>query len=238
MKTFFKIILSVVIVALIVAIAVPLSKKLTMRVQGIREQSTIRDLYETEKSEDKNVVEPFVEKYENDEIVGFLEVTETNIKYPVTHTDNNDFYLNHGYDKKFNINGALFMDKDSLESKNRIIYGHRMSTGTMFNDLPKLLNKERAEKATIKYYDNHGAEYDYKVFSVFRVPASFDYRKVDFINDEDFRLYVKELKESSEIDLDSELNRNVEDAKSIITLSTCTYEQKNYRLVVVGFEGE
>lgn len=62
---------------------------------------------------------------ENSEVVGWLEIEGTNIKYPVCQTDNNDYYLNHTYKKEENVNGSIFLDKDydfNRPSENLLIY--------------------------------------------------------------------------------------------------------------------
>ena len=232
MKKFFKYIISAIIVAIIVVISFFLFKRFSMRLDSINERKEINTFYmESLTDKKENVVEKLREKYGNNEIIKFLEVTNTNIKYPVAFSGDNEFYLNHGYDKGYDINGALFIDEESLNSRNLIIYGHRMSSGTMFNELPKLLDKDKAKSSVIRLFDEYGNSKEFRVFSVFRVPADFDYRKCNFINDEDFALYVERLKDASEFDLE----RDLEGIGEILTLSTCTYEQKNFRLVVVCY---
>lgn len=232
MKKLFKYVISAIIVAIIVVISFFLFKRFSMRLDSINERKEINTIYmESLTDKKENVVEKLREKYGNNEIIKFLEVTNTNIKYPVAFSGDNEFYLNHGYDKGYDINGALFIDEESLNSRNLIIYGHRMSSGTMFNELPKLLDKDKAKSSVIRLFDEYGNSKEFRVFSVFRVPADFDYRKCNFINDEDFALYVDRLRDASEFDLE----RDLEGIGDILTLSTCTYEQKNFRLVVVCY---
>lgn len=74
----------------------------------------------------------------NKEVVGWLEISGTNINYPVCQSENNDYYLNHTYDGKINSNGSIFLDKsyDFLKpSDNLLIYGHRNKNGLMFDEL-------------------------------------------------------------------------------------------------------
>ena len=79
-------------------------------------------------------------KKENEEIIGWLEIEDTKINYPVVQTTDNDFYLTHNYKKEKSSAGSLFLDKDfDLEngSSNYLIYGHRSTRGLMFEDLMK-----------------------------------------------------------------------------------------------------
>lgn len=205
-------------------------KRFDGRLHGVKEREEILKIYQEKKEE--NFVKDLREKYKNEDIKGFLVVTETNIAYPIAYSGDNSFYLTHGYDKKYSINGSLFFDKDCENDKlNTIVYGHRMSMGTMFNQLPKLLNEEKAKKAQIMLYDSYGDVRNFKILAIFRVPSDYDYRKVDFANVEDLRLYADNLKDVSEIDFNVDSNK----VNEILTLSTCTYEKKDYRLVVVAY---
>ncbi len=47
-------------------------------------------------------------KKENNDIIGWLKIADTNINYPVVQTDNNDYYINHNFKKKSNELGSCF----------------------------------------------------------------------------------------------------------------------------------
>ena len=64
---------------------------------------------------------------ENSDIVGWLEIEDSNINYPVLQGTDNSFYMTHNYKKQYSKNGSLFLDKDydwSISSTNLLIYGH------------------------------------------------------------------------------------------------------------------
>ena len=66
-------------------------------------------------------------KKKNSDTVGWIKVDNTNINYPVVKCSNNDFYLNHGFDEKWNDAGWIFMDYRNNPvnfDKNTVIYGH------------------------------------------------------------------------------------------------------------------
>lgn len=73
---------------------------------------------------------------ENSDIIGWLEIPDTNISYPVLQGEDNNFYVTHNYKKEYSINGSLFLDKDydwSLPSTNLLIRGHNnRGTNEMF----------------------------------------------------------------------------------------------------------
>ena len=41
-------------------------------------------------------------KNTNPDTLGWIQVNGTNINYPFVQTNNNDYYLNHSYNKKYN----------------------------------------------------------------------------------------------------------------------------------------
>lgn len=66
-------------------------------------------------------------KKTNNDTVGWIKVEGTNINYPFVHTNNNDYYLNHSFDKSSNGAGWVFMDfRNNISnfSKNTILYAH------------------------------------------------------------------------------------------------------------------
>lgn len=67
----------------------------------------------------------------------WLNISNSNIDYPVVQGMDNDFYLNHSFYKEESISGTLFIDyRNNIDSdKNIVIYGHHMKNETMFHDL-------------------------------------------------------------------------------------------------------
>ena len=74
----------------------------------------------------------------NEDVVGWIQIPDTVISYPLMHGENNDLYLDHTWDLKTNAVGAIFMDyrnSGDLSDFNTIIYGHNMLNGSMFAGL-------------------------------------------------------------------------------------------------------
>ena len=180
---------------------------------------------------------------QNDDIRAWIEIDGTNINNPVYQTSNNDYYLDHDMTKQKSRYGALFIDKNAkiekdYNSQNVVIYGHHMKDGTMFASLKKYTD--------INYYKAHPVidfttlyrDGQYKVFGVFIVntiadgtgDGIVDYRKHQFISQKAFLEFVDEVKKRSIIDT----NVDVIEDDEIITLSTCTYEFEEARLVVMA----
>lgn len=69
------------------------------------------------KRDDADIVLPSVDfetlRENGPDIIGWLSLPDTVLNYPVTHTDNNEYYLNHLYDGTYNKVGCLFADYET-----------------------------------------------------------------------------------------------------------------------------
>ena len=91
----------------------------------------------------------------NEDIIAWIEIEGTNINYPIIKNENN-YYLKHSFDKKYNSNGAIFTTNIfPFKDDETIVYGHNMKNGSMFSNLGKYLNKE--------FLDLHSK---YKIYTV------------------------------------------------------------------------
>ena len=89
------------------------NKSNSMQLEKIAEYVTI-DKKETLEKKYKINFNALKEK--NSDTVGWLKVENTDIEFPVVQTQNNDFYLNHSFDKNYNSAGWIFMDyKNKLD---------------------------------------------------------------------------------------------------------------------------
>ncbi len=176
----------------------------------------------------------------NNEVVGYLIVKNTNISYPVVQHSDNSYYLKRDIYKKSTSMGWLFMDyrNDPLDfNDNTIIYGHSMKNGTMFGTLKKTLNSSwrKDSENMIITYTTENAEYQFKIFSIYKVDYTTDYLKTVFDTPEDKLEFIKMLQDRSVFKSNVKVGKD----SHIITLSTCT-GSNNKRLVVhaVLLEGE
>ena len=167
----------------------------------------------------------------NKDTIGFLKVKGTDIEYVVVKTNNNEYYLKHNFEKKYNSGGWIFADyhnKIDANDKNVIIYGHNMRNGTMFCTLKNILNKEwqQNEENREIIFNTEIGNYKYQVFSVYQIKDEEYYIKTEFKNDE-FSKFVKTIKARSMYDFGIEVSKD----DSILTLSTCANDNR-YRVVL------
>lgn len=184
---------------------------------------------------------PYTTKYENiyqkllelnSDTVGWLEVKNTNVNYPVVKSNDNDYYLNHAFDKSSNRGGWIFLDyRNNVDSndKNYIIYGHSMSNGTMFGTLKNVINESWYSNSSnlIINFSIKGVNYKYQIFSIYVIDNTDDYLITNFSSNDSFISYINKSKERSIKDFNVDVTEN----DSIVTLSTC-YTTSAQRLVI------
>jgi len=158
----------------------------------------------------------------NNDICGWIQVNGTNINYPFVQTTNNDYYLTHSFFKEYNEAGWVFLDyRNNIQSlhKNTIIYAHSRIDTTMFGSLKNLLNSNWYNNK-----DNHIIKLStetqntlWQVFSVYHIPTTSDYLKIEFKNSDNFAKFAKMLQDRSVYTF----NTSVNNSDKILTLSTC-----------------
>lgn len=80
----------------------------------------------------------------NDEIVGWIQMKDTHIDYPVlwhkADSTPQQYYLNHNYKNEWDGFGSVFVDYRSTkgtDGKNLVLHSHHIQDGSMFGDLMK-----------------------------------------------------------------------------------------------------
>ena len=161
-------------------------------------------------------------KQKNSDTIGWINVNNTNINYPIVQTDNNDYYLNHSFDKSSNEAGWVFLDyrnNSSFSDKNTIIYAHSRLDKTMFGSLSKALNPgwhENKDNHIIRI-SNEEENSLWQIFSVYVIETESYYITTSFSDDTSYLEFLNAMKDRSKYNFNTSLS--VEDR--IITLSTC-----------------
>ena len=158
----------------------------------------------------------------NPDTVGWISLSGTNINYPVVQTTNNDFYLNHTFDRSYNQAGWVFADyRNSVDGndKNMIFYAHGRIDGTMFGTLRNVLTNgwlNNPDNFTVRT-SNARENALWQVFSVYHIKTTTDYIKTGFNDDQDFQDFTNMLINRSAFNF----HTNVTGTDHILTLSTC-----------------
>ena len=158
----------------------------------------------------------------NPHTVGWIQVQGTNINYPIVQTTNNDYYLNHAFDKTENKAGWVYMDyrNNAVDfNQNTIIYAHSRYNGTMFGSLKNILNSSwytNKENHIIRL-STPTENTMWQVFSVYTIPKESYYITPSFPTDESYQEFLNTIKERSEVDFSG----TVSTGDKVLTLSTC-----------------
>ncbi len=176
----------------------------------------------------------------NKSMVGWVRIEDTVIDYPVMQTEDNEYYLSHNFDLKKDANGCIFLDAKCdiiMGNTNFILYGHHMNNGKMFSSLIKYANKDFYEKHKTIQFDTIYEKGTYEVMYAFRSRVySSDvitfkyYQFIDANSEEEFNSNMEEMAAESLIDT----GVTARYGDRLLTLSTCDYQEKNGRFVVVA----
>ncbi len=158
----------------------------------------------------------------NPDTVGWIEVKGTNINYPIVQTTNNEYYLNHAFDKTKNDAGWVFMDyrNDAKNfDQNTIIYAHSRYNKTMFGSLKNILSSSwyNNKNNHIIRMSTPTENTMWQVFSVYTIAAESYYITPNFSDVNSYQTFLNTLKSRSEVQFSASLNTN----DKILTLSTC-----------------
>lgn len=171
-------------------------------------------------------------KKKNKDTVGWIKVNGTNINYPVVQTTNNDYYLNHSYDKTTNKAGWVFADyRNNFKKldKNTVIYAHGRIDTTMFGSLKNILKSSwyNNKNNYIIKFSTQTENTLWQVFSVYTIEAESYYITTSFSSDNAFNEFITTIKNRSKASFSATPSIN----DKIITLSTCK-DSKGNRVVM------
>ncbi len=161
--------------------------------------------------------------------IGWLYIPNTNISYPVTQGNDNEYYLSHAYDGSSLKAGTIFLDyrcENRFMNPVNILYGHSMKNGTMFAGVLNF--------ADSIYFESHRYGWLSTPETVYRIDF-FSCAKTD-CNDELYdgntpiSEWIPHICEKSVVLKGTDYADN----DRFISLSTCSYEFENARTVLTG----
>lgn len=160
----------------------------------------------------------------NSNTIGWIMVDSTNINYPIVQTVNNDYYLNHNFNNNLSSDGWIFMDyrnSINMNDKNTIIYGHNLLNKTAFGSIVDIFSDEWFNKSNHYIIISNGErKFVYEIFSYYIIDPETYYLSINDVN-------LETLKNRSARNFNASISEN----DKIITLSTCTDDNKSRRVV-------
>ncbi len=112
---------------------------------------------------------------ENEDVIGWIEIPDTPISYPLLQGEDNQYYLNRNWKGEYNPGGSIFMETQNqpdLSNFNTIIYGHRMSDSSMFNSLRHYESEEYLAQHPRVYIVTAQGVRVYEVFAAMKVTVT------------------------------------------------------------------
>ena len=173
-------------------------------------------------------------------LIGWVKIDDTNIDFPVMQTDDNEYYLHHNLNQQYDKNGSIFMDKDCdvlKPSTNFILYGHHTKTGQMFGKLELYQEEDYYKEHQYINFDTIYEKGTYQIMYVFRSRVYKEdeivfkyYQFIDANGEQEFNSNMQEMAAMSFYDT----GVTAEYGDQLLTLSTCDYQEKDGRFVVVA----
>ena len=165
----------------------------------------------------------------NKDIIGILEIENTDFVVPVLQGKDNDYYLNHLPNKKRNFYGSIFLDyRVNIDnSKKLLIFGHNSSRYKMpFYILEKYYDEDYLKEHKYVTIKTENKVRKYELFSIFVETSDFSYMAVKY-NKKDYLKHLTNLKKKSMYKIDTEIIGN----ENILILQTCSTHKKykNYK---------
>lgn len=209
-------------------------------IQNAMSNPTVKIHYTNDKKEVPDILPEYELIYnKNKRLIGWIKIDNV-IDYPVMQTGNNEYYLNHNFNQEEDANGCIFMDYqcDVVEGcDNIILYGHHMRSGKMFGSLSKYSQESYFEEHPTIQFDTIYEKGTYQVMYVFRSKVYSEedvtFKYYQFINatsSKEFDSYMNEMEKLSLYD--TGITAHYGDR--LLTLSTCDYQEKSGRFVVVA----
>ena len=172
----------------------------------------------------------------NEDAVGWITISGTNIDYPVMQGETDMEYLNKDVYGEHSLTGSVFLssvNKRDLTEPYQLIYGHHMDNGSMFGDLDKFTDMDF-------FYNKDGMRYSNSE-GVFMIPGKIYEIRVTAVMETDAYdpMVYKAEKDEEEmeelleyIDLNALYSRDCAGSGKILALSTCSSRSQYGRTVL------
>ena len=222
-------------------------KKLVPPVKKIvdeKEKNNYKDKDDNKKDVNNyvNNLPSYRQQYNNQFIMGKLEIPNLNIDSLVTRASNNEFYLNNNLYNQYDGLGVPFFDyrnTDLANNKQINIYGHNTMNENYYDRLPFINLEAYTDENIFKNYKDIYLSIDekqihYKVIAVKVITGrDNEHMKVVFYSNEDYLQHVSKLLQNT---MYKENNLEITANDKIIVLQVCHYNPPNTYLLVIGKE--
>ena len=249
MKRIWEILAMVVLAACVIAAgAIGFSKyrqhQNQLHMEELQQMTRIISDIDVEIPEEEEVVIPIdfeAAWKENEDIIAWLEVPETEVNYPILQSKpdmEEDFYLEHNLDGSGGYPGCIYIQKSNeadFSDAVTVVYGHNMKNGSMFAGLHSYENREFFDTNNEFHIYTPTTAQTYRVIAAVNyddrlIPAYFhNFASTSDVKDFLDNIYSLEENERNHFYQD----KGIEATDHFVVLSTCSSSSSN-RWIVVG----
>lgn len=178
----------------------------------------------------------------NPDIIGWLYMEDPEISLPVLRNPEDDsIYLYHDAEGNYNREGSLFVEhqynSDDFSDPCTIIYGHRMSNGSMFGTLQATCQEDSFFDTPqyITIYTPDGQK-TYQIFAITSYDSSHILLNYDFTDPEQYESFIDGIYSNNAVGFThiDDLRPSPDD--EILILSSCLWGDRTSRFLVLAVE--
>ena len=171
----------------------------------------------------------------NEQIVGWIEVPGADISYPLVQGEDDEYYLEHSFEKKKDAFGCIFLGSENRKNfadSHSFIYGHNMVGNMMFANLNRYEKPEFLKQCPEFIITTPRKKSYYTIFSVEQARGgsiSFEYGHE--LGSDQYKTQLEMLKQNSMYDTGVQPDSK----KKMVTLITCNSRlDRDIRMAVHG----
>ncbi|MGI6230973.1 MAG: class B sortase [Tractidigestivibacter sp.] len=173
----------------------------------------------------------------NPDIVGWIQIPNTVVSFPVFQGDDNDEYLHTNAEGNYSLGGQVFLDAENtapgMQDQQSIIYGHHLRNGAMFKPIADMDNQEAFDSVSTVWYVTEDATYELEPLFVYYTDENdTNVRIFDWSSEDEFHQYLSDLLGKS-VTSRSDAADIIPNVSHVLTLCTCNYIDGYGRTILV-----
>ncbi|MDO4182916.1 MAG: class B sortase [Coriobacteriia bacterium] len=174
----------------------------------------------------------------NPDVVGWIYVPNSPIDYPIVQGEDNEYYLNHAFDRSENwlaAYGTIFMDytnNPQFMDSNTFLYGHHMADGSMFAFLDTLAHQENFDTNRDIYILTPQGNFWLRTFAMVLTDGSDFLVQPNFGSAEEMDAYITDKLERSCVSVTDDVVDQALRTTKIFGMSTCDYSRSDGRAIL------
>lgn len=166
----------------------------------------------------------------NPDVVGWIFLPNTKINYPIVQGEDNQYYLNHTWNKRGSVFGSIFVEatnRPDFSDFRTILYGHNMSDSSMFGSLHRYEKQAYWEENPYVYLVTDEGVLRYEIYSSYKADVESNTYALNLDTDTLRQGFINLTKE--EALYETGITPAVTDR--LLTLSTCMGRYTSRRVV-------